>query len=149
MLNVLKRIFSITAFWLFILWGSWIFFFASKGTNVAFQSSDGNWADNESLFKGRDFESIVYYFESYKIRCNVPDAILQRITDKPVIFSPQAWFDDYSDKKWKVPLVSLHQNLHGKYYYPDASAVHCYNKGAPLRDREFLEAKVADYLSSL
>ncbi|HEX5056973.1 MAG TPA: hypothetical protein VFX02_10800 [Gammaproteobacteria bacterium] len=82
--------------------------FNSKGTDVAFQSSDGNWADSEVLFKGRDFDSIVIYFELYKISCNAPDAQLQRVTDKPNIFSMSWWFDDFDLPKWKVPLAMEH-----------------------------------------
>ncbi len=39
-------------------------------TNVAFQTSDGNWAEQEILFKGCDFKMIVCQYEAYKYRCN-------------------------------------------------------------------------------
>ena len=35
----------------------------SKGTNVAFQSSDGRWAAREVLMKGHQFDDIVTGFE--------------------------------------------------------------------------------------
>ncbi len=65
--------------------------FVSNGTDVAFQSSDGNWADREVLSKGRKFEQIVVLFELYKLKCNAPNAQLQRVTRKPL----SKWFNSY------------------------------------------------------
>jgi hypothetical protein len=55
----------------------------SKGTNVAFQSSDGKWASREVLMKGHQFDHIVVGFEAYKIECDAQNATLQRITPRP------------------------------------------------------------------
>ena len=87
----------------FVLLFIWIF--ANPETNVRFQSSDGQWHDQEVLFKGREFESIVVYFELYKLKCDRPDAKLQRVTTKPGTNELAYWFDDYDDPKWRVPLA--------------------------------------------
>ncbi len=101
MIKILKSILVLAVIGIVGNWGLGIYLFDSKGTDVAFQSSDGNWADNEVLFKGRGFESMVFYFELYKIRCEVEDVSLQRVTDKPSIFKASRWFDDYSQKNGK------------------------------------------------
>ena len=72
-----------------------------QGTNVLFQSSDGNWADRENLSKGRAFFAVVFLFESYKIKCNAVTT-LQRTTKRPTRGQWSHWFNDYSDPKWKI-----------------------------------------------
>src|SRR5215813_4927238 len=74
----------------------WFFFRLS----VEFESSDSKWGDSEDL-KGRDFEDIVYYFEKYKLRYNVPEVPMVRTTPKNLlnIFRwPSYLFND----KWKL-----------------------------------------------
>lgn len=80
--------------------------FYSQGTDVAYISSDGKWADHEMLFKGRDFNQIVYFFEEYKIKCNAPDVRLERLRSKSEWYSFSSLFDKETDKKWQVPLSS-------------------------------------------
>lgn len=149
MIKILKWILVLAVIGIVGTWGLGIYLFDSKGTDVAFQSSDGNWADNEVLFKGRGFESMVFYFELYKIRCEVEDVSLQRVTDKPSIFKASRWFDDYSQKKWKVPLADHHPNLKGAFYYPNVSMEHCYNGGSTKDESDLAEKRANEYLSRL
>lgn len=123
--------------------------FDTKGTEVSFQSSDGNWGDSEVLFKGRNFEMIVSLFELYKIRCKVTNATLQRVTDKPSIFTPSRWFDDYEQKKWQVPLAKRHSSLDNESNYPTASMEHCYNNGATKEELALATKRADEYISSL
>ena len=95
-----------------------------SGTNVSFQSSDGNWADREIKFKGREFEEIAELFQMYKKRCNAPDATLERTTPSPVRDLPGSWFNDYSRPKWQVPYHAPRRTE--PIYYP-----RCYYNGAP------------------
>jgi len=81
------------------------------GTDLAFQSSDNGWADSEVQFKGRDFDSILSLFAGYKSRCERPDAVLQRTTDRPGPTSFTWWFDDFSQPKWTVPLATPHSAI--------------------------------------
>ncbi len=70
---------------------------------MAFQSSDGLWGENEVF--NRKFHLIVVMFELYKIKCNVPEVTLQRITVRPEGFSIKGLFNDYSEPKWLVPFA--------------------------------------------
>lgn len=79
----------------------------TSGTNVSFQSSDGQWSDSEFLGKGRNFETVVTLFEAYKIKCNAANATLQRTTPKPGNFTLENLFNDYEAPKWQVPLATM------------------------------------------
>jgi hypothetical protein len=83
-----------------------IMFFPDIPTSVKFQSSDGEWTENEDLFKmSRMFGGIIYSFELYKIHCNKPEVFLQRITKKPRRGSAEDHLNDYKEMKWEVPYV--------------------------------------------
>ena len=149
MIRALKWILGIVVVGALSFWGFGIYVFESNGTDVAFQSSDGNWADNEVLFKGREFESIATLFELYKIKCNAPTATLQRVTEKPNIFTISRWFDDYGAKKWRVPLSARNTSLNGASYYPNASMEHCYNTGSTKDEFELAKERANEYISTL
>ena len=70
--------------------------------NVSFESSEGNWADQEVQFKGRDYEDILWYFEKYKTLCGLPNATLIRTT-KHNWYNVVAWWSYWHDTKWEVP----------------------------------------------
>jgi len=70
--------------------------------DVAFESSESNWADQEVLFKGRDFEGILGLFEKYKASCGLPNATLYRTTE-PTWYNVFGWWSYWHDAKWKVP----------------------------------------------
>jgi len=103
---------------------------AFSGTNVSFQSSDGEWADTEILFKGRDFGSIRRSFETYRVNCS-PNSVLQRTTLKPEWHTLDHWFNDYSSPKWRVPYFPALPNAVGGYY-PPIHVKHCANRDSPL-----------------
>ena len=149
MIKLIKWIIGIVFVGLIGVWGFGVYLFDSQGTDVAFQSSDGNWADNEVLFKGRNFESMVFYFELYKIRCDIDNVSLQRLTKKPNIFTASRWFDDYGQKKWKVPLATHHPKLNGAHYYPKVTMDHCYNGGSTKEELALARKKASQHLSSL
>jgi hypothetical protein len=91
-------------------------YFLFSSPDAIFRSSDGQWADSEVQFKGRDFRTVVVYFEAYKIMCNAPKAVLLRAT-------PQEWFNFFAwpsylrNKKWRVPFSDKHPEL-GDYFEP-------------------------------
>ena len=149
MIKALKWLFALLLIGFIAVWAPNMYFIKSKGTNVAFQSSDGDWADSEVLIKGRVFESIVVLFELYKIRCQNPDVVLQRITNEPNILSISRWFDNFNDLKWKVPYAEHHPNLKGAYYFPPVSIEHCYNGSAKADEIKMAEEHANQYLSSL
>ena len=97
-----------------------------KGTNVSFQSSDGEWADSEVLFKGREFQGIREGFETYRANC-ARDARLQRTTPKPKWNAFDHWFNDYSAPKWQVPYAPALPNA-VRGYYPPVDIKHCANR---------------------
>lgn len=74
-----------------------------SGTSVSFQSSDGRWTDGEVLGKGRKFETVVTLFEAYKIKCNVPEVTLHRVTPKPKALM----FDNLFNREFKFEVQRL------------------------------------------
>lgn len=94
------------------------------GTDVEFQSSDGEWARPELRFKGEDFEYVVTNFEWYRSQCS-PTATLQRTTVSPNWRDWDYWFNDYSQPKWKVGYAV---KKHASSRYPPYGANHCANK---------------------
>ena len=120
----------------------------SKGTNVAYQSSDGKWTNREVLMKGHEFEQIVFLFEVYKIECEAPNTTLQRITPKPPWYSPRHYYNNYQDPKWLVPYMDANQVTKSGRQLP-ASSDHCANGGNP--DEIWREARKSakSYVSNL
>jgi hypothetical protein len=106
----------------------WLFFRPA----IEVESSDGKWGDGESLFKGRDLEEIVYYFEKYKLRCNAPEVTMVRTTPKNLlnIFGwPSYLFND----KWKLEYRE-HPTDFSKGYY--AKIKDCYDKRSGIANEE-------------
>ncbi len=103
-----------------------------SGTDVRFQSSDGEWADSEILFKGRSFEMVLVRFELYRARC-APTAVLERATPEPSWWSFEHWFNNYGQPKWRVPYASPLPKT-GSGYFPPVSAKHCANTGASAEE---------------
>lgn len=95
-----------------------------NGSDVAFQSSDGQWADSEVQFKGRDFSAVAYRFEAHRIRCSAPEAMLQRITPRPSWYQWDNWFNNYSEPKWQVPYHEPYPHTASGHYRP-ADKAHC------------------------
>jgi hypothetical protein len=149
MKRILKWILGLVIFSLLTLWGLGIYVFESQGTDTAFQASDGNWADNEVLFKGRSFESIVFSYELYKIVCGIPEVQLQRITEKPSIFTTSWWFDDFDSPKWRVPIAKRHPNLEGESYYRPKDKEHCSNQPVSKEHLEQAEEQTIEYINEL
>jgi hypothetical protein len=97
-----KRILSVAflAFFAFVVgWFGWVSFGA---TSVAFESSEGDWSDQEVPLKGRDFTTIAASFERYKTRCGRLSAKLFRTT-KPNLYNVFEWWNYAFDPKWNVP----------------------------------------------
>jgi hypothetical protein len=100
--------------------------FAGKfaGTDVEFQSSDGEWARPELRFKGDDFEQVVTMFELYRARCS-PSVTLQRTTSTLRWDQWDYWFNDFSHPKWKVTYAV---RKHADSRYPPTNTKHCANE---------------------
>lgn len=122
--------------------------FGPPKTNVSFQTDDGEWADREVLFKGRDFESMVFSYEVYKIVCDKPNAILQRTTRKPQFWNLEWWFDDFNHPKWAVSYAQQHKNFRGEYYYPPVSMEHCFNKSVKAGVLDLAKSRADEYITS-
>lgn len=71
--------------------------------DAVFESSDGLWTDSTVEKKGRDFQTILWTFESYRMKNNKPDVSLVRITPKPKKSFLKKRIPE-EDIKWKVPL---------------------------------------------
>jgi hypothetical protein len=124
----LKMIVAIVILTVLYLIGS--FFFTPP---IEVESSDGKWGDRESLLKGRDFEETVYYFEKYRLRCNVPEVTMVRTTPKNLlnIFGwPSYLFND----KWKLEYRE-HPTDFSKGYY--AKIKDCYDKRSEIANEEW------------
>ena len=88
--------------------------------------------------KGHKFEHIVVNFEAYKIMCKAPNAVLQRITEKPSWTSPRHYYNDYQDPKWLVPLAEAFEHTKNGWYRP-ASREHCIYGG--ISEEKIVEAR--------
>ena len=90
--------------------------FAAHATEISFESSDGLWSDSTVERKGRDFQSILWYFEAYRLKQNKPEVTLVRITPKPMFAN--------RDPKWEVPLAESSGNArrYADVYSPDEKA---------------------------
>ena len=122
----------------------------SKGTNVAFQSSDGKWASREVLMKGLDFEGIVFSFELYKIECDAQNATLQRITPKPPWYSPRHYYNNYQDPKWLVRYAEAYEHIKSGSGFKHPSRDHCINKGHSWeQNRSEAKKRAKTYISDL
>ncbi len=149
MKRALKWILSLIVLGLLIFWGFTMYIFESQGTDVAYQTSDGKWADNEVLFKGRNFDGIVFSYELYKIVCDTPNVKLERITDKPNIFTVSWWFDDFDSPKWKVLKANRHPNLEGEYYFRPKEKAHCFNQAASKENMKKARKRASEYINGL
>src|SRR5262245_62278416 len=100
----------------------WVGRFLYRGPSVGFESSDAEWGDHESPFKGRYFDDIIYYFVKYKLRCNAPEVSLIRTTPKNP-FNIFAWPSYLFNPKWKLECREP-TDFPGGYY---AKIWDCYN----------------------
>ncbi|MDH3798938.1 MAG: hypothetical protein OET21_08000 [Desulfobacterales bacterium] len=116
----------------------------SKGTNVAFQSSGGQWSSREVLMKGHLFEHIVVSFEACKIECGAQNETLQRITKKPSWYSPRHYYNNYQDPKWLVPYAAAYGHKKSDRY-PD----HCAHGGSSKEIWSEAEKRAQSYISNL
>jgi hypothetical protein len=114
--------------------------------DVSFRTSDANWADSEINSKGRDFESIVFNFERYKLSCSAPEAVLLRTTPR-IWINVFAWPAFASERKWRVPYADAVPEI--GTYYPPAGQRHCYNEGASLGILNAAQANAVRYLNAL
>jgi len=115
----------------------------TSGTNVSFQSSDGQWSDSEFLGKGRKFETVVTLFEAYKIKCNAANATLQRTTEKPPNLTLRSLFNDYDAPKWQVPLATMTTNS------INALGPDCNRNGLLPKQWELASTRAKKYIASL
>ena len=80
-------------------------------TEVVYQSSEGGWKARDDNLKGSKFDSVIVLFEYYKLKCNKPDTIIQRITKKPKMYSLEDIVNDYNHPKWRIPYAKPHEHL--------------------------------------
>ena len=125
-----------------LLVGYWQF----GNPDAIFRSSDGKWADSEVRFKGRDFKTIVWYFEAYKLSCAAPHATLVRATPQ-YRYDVFAWPSYYSDPKWRVPFSDAHPEIGD--YYPPVSVASCSNRGVSDDVYKAANANAAKYIAGL
>jgi hypothetical protein len=110
-------------------------------TDVSFESSDGKWADNEIIFKGREFEQIVWYFEKYKMKSGNVDAELYRTTEP-------GFFSNRFEIKWKVPYRPSAEHINGGYYVaPEFRGRVDINHSE--KERQELDRRAEAYIESL
>lgn len=74
------------------------------GTDVVYVSSDGKWSGRQMIYKNREFKDVVSSFEEYKVKCNAPDAKLERFRSRPEWIVFDWWVKSTDDEKSKVPL---------------------------------------------
>lgn len=76
------------------------------GTDVVYVSSDGKWSGRQMMYRNREFKDVVSSFEEYKVKCNAPDAKLERFRSRPEWIVLSSWINNKNDEKAKVPLSS-------------------------------------------
>jgi len=110
--------------------------------SVAFRSSDGKWADNEVVFKGRTFQDVIVpEFEMYKLQCSAPHATLLR-TDAIAWYDVFAWPSCLTNPKWRVPYADPNPAL-DDYHVSD-----CVHLG-PTADWKKADANARWYINGL
>jgi hypothetical protein len=119
-----------------LYWIGWFFYRPSVG----FESSDGKWGDHESPFKGRYFDEIVYYFEKYRLRCNVPEVTMIRTTPKNPL-NIFAWPSYLFNAKWKLEYREPTTDFPDGYY---AMIKDCYNKPRGIANDEWKLTQASD-----
>jgi hypothetical protein len=149
MKRVIKWILGLAVFGIVCLYSLSFYIFGAPETNIAYQTDDGEWADGEILFKGRDFEGIVFGYELYKIVCQKPHLKLQRTTQKPEVWNIEWWFDDFNEPKWLVPYTKPHNNLNGEKYYRPEGMDHCANKGVKPELLDIAGKRASEYIAKL
>ena len=83
------------------------FSYEHNGTDLTFASSDGGWRGEENMLSGREFSTVLFEFELYRIRSRQP--ALRLLRTKPWK-KPWQWawlFDRSRSPKWKVPYTPL------------------------------------------
>lgn len=76
----------------------------ASARDATFESSDGLWTDRTVEKKGRNFYTILWGFESYKLKQNKPGVTLVRVTSEPD-WGKRSSKKERSDPKWKVPYM--------------------------------------------
>ena len=95
-----------------------VLFKVAGRADVSFESSTGDWADSEVLFKGRDFTLIERQFQSFQATCSKPSAALVRTTAFPW-YNVFAWPSYFTEPKWQVPFQAARLST---YQRPSCSA---------------------------
>jgi len=122
--------------------GCWLFWpFAS------FESSDAGWGDHEIPLKNRDFESMVLFFEIYKLKCNPKNTVLYRTTDMQY-WNVFGWPSYLTEKKWLVPYKDASPKILGGIY-PDATIQHCYNGAESEATMNEAVRRAQEYIKNL
>jgi len=90
----------------------------ARAKDVFFESSDGVWSDFTNDLKGRDFYAVLWTFEHYKMKQNMSDVTLVRITPEPK--NDRKWSkEDREDPKWKV-VIGTSSGHARAYFAPNA-----------------------------
>ena len=125
------------------------FIFCSHGTDLVFVSSDGKWFDREVQFKGRNFETVVYFFEVYKIECNTKNVKLERLETENEWYSFSSLFDKSTDIKWKVPLSSNATHAISGLPLQHFEPSNCYRNSITKQQESAARLAAKEYLESL
>ena len=88
-----------------------------------YESSDKGMADFEVPWKGRTLSIVEADFEQYKQQVGNPQLRLLR-TSKRIWFSPNLWWDNFTNRRWKVPYTdpSPNPNNHWRQSEPSPGA---------------------------
>ena len=106
-----------------------LFAYISNWPVVGFESSDRRWGDHENQIKGRYFDEIVFYFETYKMHCKEPNVTMVRTTAKNP-WNIFAWPNYLMDDKWKLEYQDV-SNLSEIVWYQK-----CYYKEMTEQERD-------------
>jgi hypothetical protein len=114
--------------------------------DVQFRSSDANWSDSEIQMKGRDFASIVFFFETYKLKCGAPSATLIRTTQFNW-YNVFAWPSYFTARKWKVTYGPPDPRIGD--HFPDVFQEHCNNESLSPSVLETVESNSNRFMDQL
>jgi hypothetical protein len=137
---------KLTIILLIILFGAFLSDYIWKNIymGVSFESSDRLFESSECLFKGRDFETVLFFFEKFRFLSRNEDAILYRTTKEPIFHKI---YSRKNNLKWKVPYRAPSQ-LPGRDLI-DPELKNILNRGLIQKERRIIETRMEKYLKRL
>ncbi|MEW6237474.1 MAG: hypothetical protein AB1656_18990 [Candidatus Omnitrophota bacterium] len=98
-----------------IVFSLWFIVSSMRISVYHYESSDRGMEEIEVPGKGRSLEMVEAYFEEYKKWKGDPTITLCR-TSKRIWYAPAFWWDNFTNKRWKLPYIEPSPKPNTGYY---------------------------------